>query len=99
MQVVFRELPVRCMPDKIPAAITVDVSALEIGTACSVKDLELPEGVEVLYGPDRRVVVVTEALKIMPDEAEVAAAAAAAAAAATPEGGAAPAAPAATPSR
>jgi large subunit ribosomal protein L25 len=87
---VFRDLPVRAKPSQIPSLITVDVTKLEIGETVNVSDLVLPEGVEVLMKPDRRVVVCTEALKIQPEE-EVAAPGAAPAAP-----GAAPAAPAAT---
>jgi large subunit ribosomal protein L25 len=43
----LRELEVECLPRAIPEFVEVDVSALEIGQAIHVSDLQLPEGVEV----------------------------------------------------
>ncbi len=44
----LRELRVECLPGQIPEVIEADVSALEMGDAIHVRDLVLPEGVEVL---------------------------------------------------
>ncbi|MEM9193701.1 MAG: 50S ribosomal protein L25 [Myxococcota bacterium] len=60
LNVVFRDLPVRTTPEKIPAAITINVASLDIGDVTTVSQLDLDEGVHVLYAPDRRVVLVTE---------------------------------------
>ncbi len=90
LQVVFRELPVRTTPDKIPAKIEIDVANLEIGDVFTVADLTLDEGVSVQFKPDRRVVLVTEPKKIVEETVDEVAAEA------PPAGGAAPAAPAAT---
>ena len=43
-----REVRVRCLPTKIPAALDADVSTLQIGQALRGKDLNVPEGVELL---------------------------------------------------
>ena len=43
----LREVEVECLPRAIPEFVEVDVSALEIGQAIHVSDLQLPEGVEV----------------------------------------------------
>ncbi len=43
---VARDLEVRCFPDKIPAHIDVDVSALKIGASIHLDEVTLPEGVE-----------------------------------------------------
>jgi len=43
-----REVRVRCLPTEIPASLDADVSALQIGNALRVKDLKVPEGVELL---------------------------------------------------
>ncbi len=44
----LREIEVECLPRAIPEHIEVDVSALEIGQAIHVRDLRLPEGVQVM---------------------------------------------------
>ncbi len=41
------ELSVRCLADQIPEAFEVDVSGLEIGDSVHVRDLVIPDGVEV----------------------------------------------------
>lgn len=41
-----RTLEVRCLPDNIPAAIEVDISALSLGDSIHVEELTLPKGVE-----------------------------------------------------
>jgi large subunit ribosomal protein L25 len=82
MTVVFRDVPVRTTPSKIPAVINIDVSKIDIGETVNVENLILPEGVEVLMKPDRRVVVVGETVKpVAGDEDEAAAPGAPAAAA------------------
>jgi large subunit ribosomal protein L25 len=48
LEPMLRELAVRCLPLEIPAAIRVDVSALEIGDSIRVADLVLPEGCEAV---------------------------------------------------
>ena len=50
---VTRELHVQCTPDKIPAKVVVDVSGLHIGQHLEAKDVQLPEGVELLDEPGR----------------------------------------------
>jgi large subunit ribosomal protein L25 len=74
LRVVFRKLPVRCLPGHVPAKLTHDVTELELEHAVATKDLKLPEGVSIRLPPEQTVVaVVTE--KKQPDEAELAAAA------------------------
>ena len=46
------ELEIETLPMSIPDVITVDVSSLNVGDAIHVKDLKLPENVEVLADPD-----------------------------------------------
>lgn len=50
---VFLKLPVRCLAKDIPAKIVFDVSDLGVDELFRVKDLTLPEGVEVLYPPNQ----------------------------------------------
>lgn len=48
---VYREIPIRCVPTKIPAKITHDITDLQIEQHVSAADLKLPEGVEVRLPP------------------------------------------------
>jgi large subunit ribosomal protein L25 len=63
-----RELDVECLPNAIPEELAVDVSALEIGDSIHVRDLVVPDGVEILNDPDVSIVSV-----VAPAAAEVAA--------------------------
>jgi large subunit ribosomal protein L25 len=54
----FRELPVRAFPQDVPSTIVLDVAPFDIGSIVKVGDLPLPSGVEVIYPPERRVVLV-----------------------------------------
>jgi large subunit ribosomal protein L25 len=94
---VFRKLPLRCLPEKIPVKISHDVAPLKLDEHVYAKDLALPEGVSVRLPPEQTVAgVVTEKKRGYEEEEEAAAAAAAAASAAsTAAAGAAAGAPAA----
>lgn len=48
LQQISRTLEISCLPDRIPEAFELDVTALAIGDSLHVSDLEIPEGVEVL---------------------------------------------------
>lgn len=78
LHVTLRELPVRCTPDKIPAAIEIDVSKMEIGDVLRVEDLQLPEGVQVMRSAQRTLVTVMAEERKAVEEEEAAAAEAAA---------------------
>jgi large subunit ribosomal protein L25 len=69
----LRELELLCLPTAIPKEITVDVSLLEVGQSLHVRDLALPEGVELRSDPDLSVVsVVVPAAEVTPTPAEAA---------------------------
>jgi large subunit ribosomal protein L25 len=55
---VFRELPVSCMPDKIPTSVSIDVSALLVGQSMQVKDIKIDEGVTVNLPQNQTVALV-----------------------------------------
>ncbi len=80
---ILREIDVRCLPDRIPAALDVDVSALGIGESIHVSDLVLSEGVTATVDPRLAVVAV-----VAPQTETSAAPAAAAAESAAPAAGA-----------
>jgi len=99
LQQIFRNLPIRCLPEKIPALIEIDISELDLGDTVKAGAVGLPEGVKTRLPEDQTVVVVA-----IPEKAEEGAAATpgapgapAAAAPAAGAKGAAPAAKAAAP--
>lgn len=56
---VFRDVPVDCLPDRIPAQIDVDVHELKLGGHVTVAELVLPEGVKVALAGNQSVFTVT----------------------------------------
>lgn len=66
LRVVYRLVPVRCLPTLIPAKIEVEVSHLELGMAVPAQELKLPEGVAVRLPPEQTVVAV-----VAPEKEEV----------------------------
>lgn len=67
-----RDVHVECLPNAIPDAIDVDVTALGHHEYLRVKDLKLPEGVTVSDDPERVVVGVTQARADVTDTVEAA---------------------------
>jgi large subunit ribosomal protein L25 len=53
-----RELDVECLPNAIPEEFALDVSEMEIGQSIHVRDIPIPEGVQILNDPDVSVVSV-----------------------------------------
>ncbi len=50
---VYRALPVRCRPRDVPVKLVYDITELGLDAVAAVKDLSLPEGVEVLMPASR----------------------------------------------
>jgi large subunit ribosomal protein L25 len=95
LRVVYRTVPVRCLPDKIPAKLEADVTHLELGMHVATKELKLPEGVVVRLPAEQTLIAV-----VAPEKEEVVEAvpgAAVAPGAVPTVAGAAPAAPGAAP--
>ena len=59
LQVIRHELEVVCLPTAIPAAIEVDVTALNIGGVLHIGDIQLPAGIEVPHDVNFTVITVT----------------------------------------
>ena len=59
LQVIRHELEVVCLPTAIPAAIEVDVTALNIGGVLHIGDIKLPAGIEVPHDVNFTVITVT----------------------------------------
>lgn len=52
LEIDLHELEVICHPDRLPASIAAEVTALDIGDQLHVKDLVLPEGVRTEVDPE-----------------------------------------------
>lgn len=59
---VTREVEIECLPNKIPAQVTVDISELHVGQHLEAGDLELPEDVD-LHDADRVIVSISQRQK------------------------------------
>ena len=96
LRIVYRMLPIRCLPGLIPVKVEADVTKLELGEHISTRDLTLPEGVVARIPPEQTIVsVVAPEKEIEETPAAAVPGAAPAGAAGTPAPGAAPAAEAA----
>ncbi len=63
----FRTLPVRVTPDKVPAEIMLNVEELDMLESIRAKDVKLEHG-ELVLAPERAVVSVTTERKIVAEE-------------------------------
>jgi len=91
IRVVYRTVPVRCLPDRIPVKIEVDISHLALGEHVSTADLKLGEGVAVRLPAEQTLIAVVTPEKERAEDT-VSTAAPGAAAGAPAAGAAAPAA-------
>jgi len=92
VRVVYRTVPVRCLPDRIPVKLEIDISHLALGEHVSTQDLKLGEGVTVRLPPEQTLIAVVTPEKERVEDTVSTAAAAAPGAAAPAAGAAAPAA-------
>jgi len=60
LEILMRELDIKCLPGNIPEKIVIDISNLGVGDVLHVKDIPAPEGVEFLNSPDETVVVISK---------------------------------------
>jgi large subunit ribosomal protein L25 len=58
LQTITREIELECLPADIPEFIEVDVTSLDIGGSIHIKDLKLPENLNVLDDADITLVTV-----------------------------------------
>lgn len=90
LQQVFRRIPIRCLPEQIPAIIEADVTELDMNESLKASQLQVPEGVKVRLPEDQTIAVVAAPEKGGEEERPAGAAAAgapAAGAAAAPAAG------------
>ena len=90
LQQIFRRIPIRALPEKIPLHVEVDVTELEMGDSLKASQIKLPEGVKVRLPDDQTVVVVAAPEKVTEEETKAAGAPGAPAAGAPAAGAAAP---------
>ena len=64
LEVIRRELEVRCLPNNIPEEIRVDVGGLELGHSIHVQDLSFPEHVEPVAETNFTIVAVAAPSKV-----------------------------------
>ncbi len=69
LEQIIHELPVRCIPSKIPESLEVDVSELDLDGSIHVEDLVVGEGVEIAIAPERTVCLVAVP-RVVIEEAE-----------------------------
>ena len=75
---VMNEVDIRCLPADLPEFIEVDLSQLNVGHSLHVRELRLPQGVELsLKGKENPAVATAQIPKVPVTEEEVAAEAAA----------------------
>jgi large subunit ribosomal protein L25 len=60
LEQIIHDLPLRCIPSKIPEVIEGDVSHLEVEDVLHISDLTFDEGVEVTIAQDRTVCLVSQ---------------------------------------
>ena len=66
LRVVYRTVPVRCLPDRIPVKIEAEVTHLELGEHVATQELKLPEGVVVRLPAEQTLIAV-----VAPEKEEV----------------------------
>jgi large subunit ribosomal protein L25 len=98
LQQVFRRIPIRALPEKIPVSVEVDVTELDMNESLKASQIKLTEGVTIRLPAEQTVVVVAAPEKATEEETAAKpgapgapGAAPAAGAAAAPATGAAPA--------
>jgi len=78
---VYRKLPVRCLPEKIPVKVVFDVTELGVDAVVAASQIPLPEGVSLRLPPEQTVIsIFTEKSRGEEEQAQGAQAQAAAAA-------------------
>ena len=52
LEMIVRELPIRCLPKNLPEILHIDVAPLGVGASIHIRDLKLPDGVEATLDGD-----------------------------------------------
>jgi large subunit ribosomal protein L25 len=70
LEQVIHDLPVRCIPSKIPESFVLDVTDLELNDTLHVSDIPLEEGIEIRVAPERTICSVALPRIEEPEEGE-----------------------------
>ncbi|MFW6286596.1 MAG: 50S ribosomal protein L25 [Candidatus Sumerlaeota bacterium] len=73
LEMVTRRVHMRCLPDKVPSQIEVDVTDLEFNHTIHLSEIEFEEGIELLTDPDEALFSVVAPQEIEVEEPEEAA--------------------------
>jgi large subunit ribosomal protein L25 len=84
---VFRTLPIRCLPEKIPTSLEHDVTPLGLGEHVKTSEIAVPEGVTIRLPPEQTIIAVVAPEKEREEAAAPGAPGAPAAGAAAPAAG------------
>ena len=68
LDMILREVHVKCLPTDIPDHLQVDVSELNIGDVAQVSDLSVPDNVELLVDLDQTVLTIAPPTVAIEDE-------------------------------
>ncbi|MFC1896798.1 50S ribosomal protein L25/general stress protein Ctc [Thermodesulfobacteriota bacterium] len=72
LQVVRRELEVKCLPSDVPSSIEVDVSALDLGDSIHLLDIPVADNIELVATTNSTVVtVIAPKVEAEPEEEEL----------------------------
>ncbi|NQX57982.1 50S ribosomal protein L25 [Paenibacillus qinlingensis] len=64
LQIELHEVMIRCMPNKLPNSLDVDISKLSIGDKLHVSELDAGKDVEILTDPEAILVTILAAQKL-----------------------------------
>lgn len=70
LQLIRRELEIRCQPANVPEKIVIDVTSLDVGDSVHVNDIVPPEGVEIPADVNFTVVTIVAPKTVTGSEAE-----------------------------
>jgi large subunit ribosomal protein L25 len=71
LQQVSRTVEISCLPDNIPDAFELEVTDLDIGDSLHVRDLKIPEGIEILEEEELTVATVVPPTKVEEIQPEI----------------------------
>lgn len=58
LQHALRHVDVECLPNQIPDALNMDITALKVNESYHVRDIKAPEGVKILTDADATIVII-----------------------------------------
>lgn len=68
LEVMLREIDIKCLPMELPEKIPIDITNLTIGSSFYIKDLNLSSSIEIMNDPDRVMISVLSPQKVEIEE-------------------------------